>query len=93
MMEGTEHHGMAMPLSVAEVAYSIIQRASVDPDPTLAQELDPVLEPIWAQGSLADTNSLYLVLPSDEAIIELMTSLDRPWDDLHHRSYFLPELR
>jgi hypothetical protein len=22
-----------------------------------------------------------------------MTSLDRPWDDLHHRSYFLPELR
>ena len=26
-------------------------------------------------------------------IIEEMTSLDRPWDDLHHRSYFLPELR
>jgi hypothetical protein len=22
-----------------------------------------------------------------------MTSPDRPWDDLHHRSYFLPELR
>jgi hypothetical protein len=22
-----------------------------------------------------------------------MTSLDRPWDDLHQRSYFLPELR
>jgi hypothetical protein len=21
-----------------------------------------------------------------------MTSLDKPWDDLHHRSYFLPEL-
>jgi hypothetical protein len=32
-------------------------------------------------------------LPSDEAIIEAMTSPDRPWDDLHHRSYFLPELR
>jgi hypothetical protein len=26
-------------------------------------------------------------------IIEAMTSLDRPWNDLHHRSYFLPELR
>jgi hypothetical protein len=92
-MEGTEHHGMAMPLSMVEVAYSIIQRASVDPDPTPAQELDPVLEPIWAQGSLADTDSLDLVLPSDEVIIEAMTSPDRPWDDLHHRSYFLPELR
>jgi hypothetical protein len=32
-------------------------------------------------------------LPSDEVIIESMTNLDRPWDDLHHRSYFLPELR
>jgi hypothetical protein len=31
-------------------------------------------------------------LPSDEAIIEAMTSLDKPWEDLHHRSYFLPEL-
>ena len=32
-------------------------------------------------------------MPSDEAIIEAITSPDRPWDDLHHRSYFLPELR
>jgi hypothetical protein len=41
---------------------------------------------------LDHTNSLDLVLPSDEAIIEAMTSPDKPWDDLHHRSYFLPEL-
>jgi hypothetical protein len=93
MMEGTGHHGMAMPLSISEVAYSIVQQASADPDLTPAQELDPILEPTWAQGSLANTDSLDLVLPSDEAIIEAMTSLDRPWDDLHHRSYFLPELR
>ena len=50
------------------------------------------LEPIWAQVSLADTDSLDLFFPFDEAIIEAMTSLDKPWDDLHHRSYFLPEL-
>jgi hypothetical protein len=31
-------------------------------------------------------------LPSDEAVIEAMTSSDKPWEDLHHRSYFLPEL-
>jgi hypothetical protein len=31
-------------------------------------------------------------LPSDEAIIEEMTSPDKPWKYLHHRSYFLPEL-
>jgi hypothetical protein len=79
-------------LSAAEVAYSLVQQASANTDPTPAQELDPILEPIWAQGSLADTDSLDLVLPSDEAVIEAMTSPDKPWDDLHHRSYFLPEL-
>lgn len=92
-MEATGHHGMAMPLSAIEVAYSIVQQASADPDPTPAHELDPFLEPSWAQGSVTDIDSLNLVLPSDEAIIEAMTSSDRHWDDLHHRSYFLPELR
>jgi hypothetical protein len=54
--------------------------------------LDPLPEPIWAHDSLATTDSLDLVLPSDEVVIEAMTSPDKPWDDLHHRSYFLPEL-
>jgi hypothetical protein len=48
MMEGTRLHGMAMPLSMAEVAYSIVQQASANPDLTPAQELDLILEPIWA---------------------------------------------
>jgi hypothetical protein len=26
-------------------------------------------------------------------ILEALSGLDRPWDDLHHRSYFLMELR
>jgi hypothetical protein len=46
-----------------------------------------------AQGSLTDIDYLDLVFPSNEEIIEAMTSPDKPWDDLHHRSYFLPELR
>jgi len=45
-MEGTGHHGMSMPLSAEEVAYSLVQLASVDPDPTPAQELDLIIEPI-----------------------------------------------
>jgi hypothetical protein len=92
MMDETGHSGMSMPLSAAEVAYSLVQQASSTPDPTPAQELDPLPEPIWAQGSLATTDSLDLVLPSDEAVIEAMTSPDKPWEDLHHRSYFLPKL-
>jgi hypothetical protein len=79
-MEGIENHGMDIPLSTSKFAYSIIQRSFSDPDLTLEQELDPVLKPIWAQGSLADIDSLDLVLHSDEVIFEAMTSLDRPND-------------
>jgi hypothetical protein len=92
-MEGVGHLGMAMPLSVVEVVYSVVQQASTNPDLAPPQELDPVLEPIWAQDSLATQDPLDLVFPSDEVILEAMTGPDRPWDDLHHRSYFLPELR
>jgi hypothetical protein len=91
-MDETGHLGMSMPLSVAEVVYSLFQQASANPDPTLAQDLDPPLGPIWAQGSLTNIDSLDLIFPSDKAVIEAMTSLDKPWEDLHHRSYFLPEL-
>ena len=92
MMDETGHPGMSMPLSATEVAYSLVQQASANTDLTPAQELDPLLEPIWAQGSLTNVDSLDLVLPSDEAVIEAMTSPDKPWEDLHHRSYFLPDL-
>jgi hypothetical protein len=91
-MDETGHLCMSTPLSVVEVAYSLVRQASTNTDLTPAQELDPLLEPIWAQGSLANTDSLDLVFPSDEAVIEAMTSPDKPWEDLHHRSYFLLEL-
>jgi hypothetical protein len=91
-MDATGHEGMSSPLSAIEVAYSLVQQALATPDPILAQELDTLLEPIWAQDSFANTDSLDLVLPSDEAIIEAMTGPDKPWEDLHHRSYFLLEL-
>jgi hypothetical protein len=83
---------MSMPLSVTEVAYSLVQQASANTDLTPAQELDPLLEPISAQGSLANIDSLDLVFPFDEAVIEAMTSPNKPWEDLHNRSYFFPEL-
>jgi hypothetical protein len=45
-MEGTGHLGMSIPLSAAEVAYSLVQQVSSNLDPTLAQDFDLLLEPI-----------------------------------------------
>jgi hypothetical protein len=78
-MDETRHSDMSMPLSAAEVASSLVHQASSNPNLTPAQELDPPLDYIWAQGSLANTDFLDLVLPSDEAVIEAMTSPDKPW--------------
>jgi hypothetical protein len=91
-MDGIGHPIMSMPLSTTKVVYSLVQQTSAHTDPTLAQEFNPLLEPIWAQGSLAHIDSLDLVLHSDEEIIKSMTIPYKPWEDIHHTSYFLPEL-
>jgi hypothetical protein len=91
-MEGIWHLGMAMPLSVVEVAYNIVQQTSANPSSAPSQELDLVLEPIWAQYYLATQDPLDYVFPSDEAILEEMTGHDRPWDDMHHSLIFFPIL-
>jgi hypothetical protein len=92
-MEWVGHPGMAMSLSIIEVAYNIVQETSVNPDLDPPQELDLMLEPIWGLESLANHDPLELVFPSDEVTMGEITRLHRPWDDLHHKYYFLPEMR
>jgi hypothetical protein len=37
------------------------------------EEVDPILEPVWALNSSNSHDFLDIVLPSDEAILEVMT--------------------
>ena len=48
--------------------------------------------PAWAVQSSHTHDCLDTVFPSNEAIIEAMSGVEPPWEELHHRSYFLPEL-
>ena len=48
--------------------------------------------PSWAENSSYDDDCLDIFLPLDEAILEAMSGRDNICEDLHHRSYFLPEL-
>jgi hypothetical protein len=92
--EGQSHVGMDMPLSVAEIAYQSVLNSSADLDPVTSpmNEDDPVLRPVWATLLSCSHDCLDETFPSDEAILEAMNGSDRPWDDMHHRSYFLPSL-
>jgi hypothetical protein len=85
---------MDMPLSVAEIAYQVVLESSVDPDPVTSpmDEEDPILRPVWATSLSCLHDFLDDTFPLDEAILEAMNGSERPWDDMHHRSYFLPSL-
>ena len=48
--------------------------------------------PSWAVESSHAHDCLDSVFSSDEAIIEAMSRVEPPWEELHHRSYFLPKL-
>jgi hypothetical protein len=54
--------------------------------------VDLVLETIWVAHSSRFHDFLDDTLPLDEAILEAIPSPDRTWDNLHRRSYFVPEL-
>jgi hypothetical protein len=47
---------------------------------------------MWATSSSCSHDNLDHNFPSDEVIIKAMNGSDRPCDDMHHRSYFLPDL-
>ena len=85
------HHEPEVPLSKEEVAYQAITHTTVDPIPlplTVSEELEEAYLHAWAEKSLHSVDCLDMVLPSDEA----MCGRGKICEDLHHRSYFLPEL-
>jgi hypothetical protein len=92
--EGQSHFGMAMPLLEAEIVYQSVLDSSADPNPITSQmdEEDHFLKTMWATSSYFSHDFLDETFPLNEAIIEAMNGSDKPWDDMHHRSYFFPEL-
>jgi hypothetical protein len=92
--EGQLHFGMAMPLSAATIMYQFSLDSFIDPDhvPLRTDEEDPVLSLVWT--TLLSCSHYFLdgTFPSDEPIIKAMNGFDKPWDDMHHCSYFIPDL-
>jgi hypothetical protein len=92
--EGQSHVGMAMPLSITEIMYQFVLDSSIDLDLVTSKtdEEDPALRPVWATSLSCSHDFLDETFPSYESILEAMNGSDKPWDDMHHGSYFLPSL-
>jgi hypothetical protein len=92
--EGQLHARIVMPLSTTEIVYQVVFDSStdLDPVPSLKDEEDPFLRPMWATLLSCSDDFLDGNFPSDKAIIESINGFDKPWDDMHHHSYFLPEI-
>ena len=89
------HYEPEVPLLVVEVAYQAIVNTIVDPVSiplTVSEEPEEIYMHAWAENSLYTDDFLDMVLTSNEAILEAMSGRDKICKDLHHRSYFLPEL-
>ena len=83
-----------MPLPTTMIAYQANLDCVTDPSPSSSrtEQEDPSVLLAWAVQSSHAHDCLDSVFPSDKAIIEAMLGFEPPWEELHHRSYFLPEL-
>ena len=85
---------MTFPMFAAELRYqSIVNSTDDHPSPFSKERLDGDVALAQALDSTSALDYLDSILPSEEEILEVMMGIDRPWEDLHHRSYFLPPLQ
>ena len=90
-----DSYGTVMPLSPIEKFYMAIlaaeSPAEINPNQPLDLELDQFSLPNWENNSPLSHDFLENILPSYEAIMEVISLTERPWEDLHHRSSFHPD--
>ena len=82
---------MAEPLSAIEVTYKEIKEITVETKSEISkpEEIDLYSTSIWAINLLTETNLLDSMFPSNEAIMEVMNLIEKPWETNHHKTYFL----
>ena len=89
-----DSYGTIIPLSAIEKYYMAILSAEppteIDANQPLDLELDQFSLLNWEKYSPLSHDFLENVLPSDEAIMEVMALTKQPWENLRPRSSFLP---
>jgi hypothetical protein len=91
-LEDVDSYGASMPLTTGRYCRSEIPSTSVD----IGQQIHPHMEcdqptpPIRVVDSLSSHDILDTKFPSEEAILEVMASIENPKDDVNHRESYFP---
>ena len=64
----------------------------VDQNLHLQEEYGQCTSSIWVVNSPPSNDYVDLVFHLDEDIMEDFLNMARPWEDMHHHSYFYPTL-
>ena len=83
---------MTSPLSIAKVAYQVIQHTTANTNFSIFEESNQITKTIWVVNFSNYIYYIDMVLPLHEYILESLTESDRPWDDFHRQYYFLPTI-
>jgi hypothetical protein len=81
-----------MPLSPFEAEYDAIYFASPSLDDQHLLVSNIYLLQSWLYSLSSNFDYILHIFPSDESIMKMLSILEAPWDENHHRSYFLPSL-
>ena len=78
-------------LSPYEALYDVVQSSfNVHYDDLHLVALNPYHLPYWLEPSLPTLDYLSQNFPSNESIMEIMSTDELVWEDHHHRYSFLP---
>lgn len=86
-------YGNEKPLSPLELAYQVVQSFS-DPSSSNIDRMDMINDdysPLPSLELFSLSDPFNFTFPTNESIVEVMTSDAMPWKNHHHRSSFLPD--
>lgn len=83
---------MAYPITTTKFPYqSIVNYMDSGPIPVSTEDVDDVVVSVQIIDSTLAMYFLDIVLPYEQEILEEMIVVERPRNDFHHCSYFLPD--
>jgi len=86
-----ESYGASILLTMVDIVDLEIPSTSVDTGQQFHPHMecdDPTLT-IWVVDSLSSHDFLYIEFPSEEAILDVMDSIDKPKEDDNHHTFLL----